>query len=127
MNRPFQHRHLDTKLLKWVGNEHRLAEWSQKYVDGYYEDKASGERIVIEFLGGDLHGYPPLWEFKEDAVDRNGNNMQGNYYATSDKMSKVKELGYRVLYAWSADIDKKTKKSKLPNVFREFIKHLEWE
>ena len=117
-----QHQHLDTKLHKWIGEEHQLKEWPQKTVDGFIKQ----ENIIVEFLGSDVHGHPLLWEHDYDATDRIGRNMQSNYGDTSEKLSKLKSLGYRVFYVWDVDVDRKTGKSLLPEFYREFIEHLEW-
>lgn len=118
-----QHEHYDHTVGKYVGEEHAIKEWPLKRVDGYNEK----EKLVVEFFGDDVHGHPLLWENNFDRTDRHGGSMQHNYFDTSCKMSKLKDLGYRVFYIWQADTDLKTGKSLLPGVYREFAKHLEWE
>lgn len=117
-----QHQHFDVDSNSWIGEEHRLEEWPLKCVDGYN----AKENIIFEYFGSDVHGHPRLWEHNLDRSDRVGRNMQNNYVATFEKMSKLKTLGYRVLYLWDRDVDRKTGKSFLPEVFREFTKDLEW-
>jgi hypothetical protein len=118
----FQHCHLNADTGEWIGKEHAIIEWPKKRVDGYNAEN----RIVVEFLGNDVHGYPPLWEHDIEKLDRYDYRMEGRYADTSEKMSKLKALGYRVLYIWQADMTRKCEKSLLPGVFREFDEHLEW-
>jgi hypothetical protein len=118
-----QHKHFDPELLVWTGSEHNIKSWPHKSVDGFNKK----ENLVIEFLGDDIHGYPPKFQNDPDAVDRYGFSLEGRYGDTSEKMGKLKALGYRVLYVWQSDVNRRTGKSRLPGVFREFHEHLEWE
>jgi len=119
----YQHNHFDPQSNSWISEEYQLKDWPTKRVDGYNKDG----NIIVEYLGGDVHGHPARWEFDHDRIDRNGNSMQSNYFDTSVKMSKLKGLGYRVLYVWSADVNVNTGVSHLPGFYREFTEHLEWE
>jgi hypothetical protein len=121
------HRHYDRNIEKWVGDEHRLDEWRNKPVDGYFIDRLSNQRVVVEFLGDDVHGHPTIWKNNKDAKDRYGDTCLKNYTDTHRKMLKVKSFGYRIIYAWYTDIYEAHGKPKELFMFREFEENLEWE
>ena len=92
---PILHKHIDEEG-NVSGHEHRIPGTNYK-VDGYYEHDT--KKIVVEFLGSYYHGDPK--RFNRDEYNKTCHKNHGQLYdETMERMRKIYDLGYTVVYIW---------------------------
>ena len=114
-----QHRHYDFASKKLIGNEHRPEQWQMKSVDGFYANP-DGTLFAFEFLGDHFHGHPSLWIDNPLATDMFGRRFVDRFLQTEEKLQKLADLGYWVVYIWEKDYTNKPAFVSLPKVCRTF-------
>lgn len=94
--------------LNWLSvlgiksSQHKIILSDKKFVktDGY-DDTTN---TVYEFLGDYWHGHPSVWH-KHNGINRNNKiSFAALFKQTTDRLVKIKELGYNVCYVWEYDI-----------------------
>lgn len=113
-----QHKHLDLVKKEWVGEEHRVLNYQDKCVDGYYVE--NDKETIIEFLGDYYHGHPSRWGEDEENRDYYSRLFKDLFYNTERILLKLKILGYRVLYVWEKDYKNKKPFDSLMSIVKEF-------
>ncbi|XP_046428514.1 uncharacterized protein LOC124183710 [Neodiprion fabricii] len=98
------------------GREFRIPETGRK-VDGYHV-AGDGTRHVYEFHGCFWHGCRKCLRINRDRRSVNGETLDRRYEETRAKISRMRELGYRVTEQWECEFDRSLRENE---EMREYV------